>query len=341
MNQQDIKSKSIGELKDDFAKLGLKPFAAGQVYSWLHRKRVNSFDEMTDLSVKDRARLSERYFIERLEIRKKLVSKLDGTIKYLFALRDGNAVETVLMRYKHGWRICVSSQVGCKMGCRFCASGQAGFVRDLTPAEIVEQVYLAGSDSGHTINGAVIMGIGEPLDNYDNVVRFLQLLSSPQGMNLSLRHVSLSTCGLVDEIEALAKLKLGLTLSVSLHAPNDGIRDELMPINKRYGVDALLEACQRYFQETGRRVSFEYAMIGGVNDSAQNARELASRLKGTGCHVNLIPVNAVKEFYAGRTSNLKMTQFSDILNQNGVTCTVRRELGADINAACGQLRREI
>ncbi len=338
----DIKSMTLQELKTEMAAMEEKPFRAAQIYHWLHQKNhgIRSFSQMTDISGALAEKLDQRYYINALSIQRKLVSKIDGTVKYLFGLTDGNCVEAVVMRYKYGNSLCISTQVGCKMGCKFCASTLAGWVRNLTPSEMLDEIYAAQEDTGEKIASLVLMGIGEPLDNYDNVIRFLTILSSPEGQNLSLRHVSLSTCGLVDRIYDLMKLKLGLTLSISLHAPNDEIRRQTMPVSLRYDIDTLLKACRDYFAYTGRRISFEYALIAGVNDSPECARELANRLKGMPCHVNLIPVNPVKERGYRRGSKQNILHFQQMLQHLGINATVRRELGSDINAACGQLRRE-
>lgn len=336
----DIKSLSIEELRKHLSDLGEPAFRAGQVFSWLHQKRAQSFDEMTNLSKALREKLNEQFYIPHIAIKKKLVSELDGTVKYLYELEDAETVEAVFMRYHHGNSLCISTQVGCRMGCTFCASALGGCVRNLTPAEMLSEIQMAEHDTQEKVSSLVLMGIGEPLDNYDNVVRFLQLLSDANGMNMSLRHVSLSTCGLVPRIYDLAELRLGLTLSVSLHAPNDEIRSRTMPVNRRYPIDELLTACRHYAEKTSRRISFEYALIDGVNDSEQNARELAGRLKGMLCHVNLIPVNPVTERgYKASTRNA-IERFTSVLERAGIPVTVRRRLGADINAACGQLRRE-
>ena len=338
----DIKSMTLQELKTEMAAMEEKPFRAAQIYRWLHQKNhgIRSFSQMTDISGALAEKLDQRYYINALSIQRKLVSKIDGTVKYLFGLTDGNCVEAVVMRYKYGNSLCISTQVGCKMGCKFCASTLAGWVRNLTPSEMLDEIYAAQEDTGEKIASLVLMGIGEPLDNYDNVIRFLTILSSPEGQNLSLRHVSLSTCGLVDRLYDLMKLKLGLTLSISLHAPNDEIRRQTMPVSLRYDIDTLLKACRDYFAYTGRRISFEYALIAGVNDSPEGARELANRLKGMPCHVNLIPVNPVKERGYRRGSKQNILHFQQMLQHLGINATVRRELGSDINAACGQLRRE-
>ena len=338
--KQDIKSFTLEELTALTAQFSLPKFRAKQIYSWLHEKRVGSFHEMSNLPADLRRLLDEKFYINAIHIKKRLVSAIDGTVKYLYELMDGNCVEAVLMKYKHGNSLCISTQVGCRMGCKFCASTIGGLVRGLTPSEMLDEVYTAQADSGERVSSIVLMGIGEPLDNFDNVLCFLNILSSQEGLNLSLRHVSLSTCGLADKIDELAQKKLQLTLSVSLHAPNDQIRDRSMPINKRYNMDRLLQACRNYFDITGRRISFEYALIDGVNDSPQNARELAHRLRGMGAHVNLIPVNSVDETGYQRSSREAIDRFKEQLEKLGVNVTVRRELGVDISAACGQLRRQ-
>lgn len=339
-NKIDIKSLDLFSISEQLKVLGQPTFRGKQIFSWLHEKRVASFDEMSNLPVSLRETLAERYYISSLKIVKKLVSSLDGTTKYLFELRDKNCVESVLMKYKHGNSLCISTQVGCRMGCKFCASTLGGLVRCLDASEMLDEVYMASADSGERVSNVVLMGIGEPLDNYDNVLAFLKLLSAKEGYQLSLRHVSLSTCGLVDKINDLAQEKLGLTLSISLHAPNNDIRSKTMPINQKWDMDTLLKSCRNYFEITGRRISFEYALIEGVNDQEGHAKELASRLRGMSAHVNLIPVNPVKERGFRRTSRKSVAAFQKTLEENGVNATVRRELGADINAACGQLRRE-
>ncbi len=340
LSKKDIKSLFPQEVEAELAALGQPKFRAKQIVSWLHEKRVTSFEEMTNIPQSLRAVLEENYYINSLKIVRRLESKLDGTVKYLYELKDKNCIEAVLMKYKHGNSLCISTQVGCRMGCKFCASTLAGLVRSLEPSEMLDEIYTAVRDSGERVSNVVLMGIGEPLDNYDNVLRFLRLLSMPEGYNLSLRHLSLSTCGVVEKIDRLADEDLGLTLSISLHAPNDEIRNQTMPINKRWGVDELMASCHSYFRKTGRRISFEYALIDGVNDEPQHAKELASRLKGMPAHVNLIPVNPVEERGYKRGSRQKIESFQHQLQKLGVNATIRRELGSDINAACGQLRRE-
>ena len=333
----DLKSMTLEELTAFFKEMGQPAFRAKQVFRWLYRG-VTTFEEMTDLSKGLREQLEARCFITAPKVARKQVSAIDGTIKYLWELADGNCIETVLMRYQHGNTVCVSSQVGCRMGCAFCASTLAGRVRDLTPAEMVDQVLFTQLDSGAHISNIVLMGIGEPLDNFDTVMRFLTLVNHPDGLNIGMRHISLSTCGLTEKIDKLAQLGLQLTLSVSLHAPDDETRSKIMPINRSVGVDKLMETCRRYFKTTGRRISYEYAMIDGVNDSDHQADLLAGLLKGLPGHVNLIPLNDVEE--SPLKPSRRVAQFQKRLENQGVTVTVRRRLGSDIDASCGQLRRK-
>lgn len=341
MSLVDIKSLYLEEIENDFKALSIPKYRAKQVFSWL-AKGVETFDDMTDLSIDLRNSLKERYYISSVEIEKKLESKHDGTIKYLFKLNDGEFIESVLMKYKHGYSICVSTQVGCKMGCKFCATGKSGFSRNLKPSEILSQVQKASLDNNIRISNIVLMGMGEPLDNYENVVRFLKLVSSSDGMNVGMRHISLSTCGLVDKIYKLSEENFQLTLSVSLHAPNDEIRNKIMPINKKFNVDELIAACKYYISKNNRRISFEYAMIDGVNDSEFCARQLSKLLKNMLCHVNLIPVNSSNKeennFQKSKKENIQ--KFIKILEYNKIPVTVRRTLGDDISASCGQLRRK-
>ena len=336
----DLKSMTIEELSRFLAEMGEPKFRAKQVFCWLHQKGVLSFDEVSNLPVSLREKLRENCYINSFSIVRKLSSQLDGTVKYLFELPDGEYVETVLMRYEHGNSLCISSQVGCRMGCEFCASTKAGFIRHLTPSEILEQVYAVSRDTGEKISNIVLMGIGEPLDNFDNVMRFLELISHPEGLNLSHRHISLSTCGVVDRIYELADKNLQLTLSISLHATDDETRSSIMPINRRWNIEELLKACRHYTDRTHRRISYEYSLIKGVNDSKEQALRLAKLLKGTLCHVNLIPVNYVEEAGFEKSSKEAVYAFQKTLNDKGINATVRRTLGADINAACGQLRRQ-
>ncbi len=334
----DIKSLDLQELKAAFAQMGQPAYRAGQVYKWLH-SAVTSFDEMSNLPKQLRSQLDDTYYINVPVPVKKQVSKLDGTIKYLWRLRDDTYIESVVMSYHHGNTICISSQVGCRMGCAFCASTLNGKVRDLAPSEMLDQVMFGQKDSGKKISNIVLMGTGEPLDNYDNVMKFLDLVNSSQGMNIGMRHISLSTCGLADRIDALAERDLQLTLSVSLHAPDDQIRNTIMPVNRGYNVSRLIGSCRSYFEKTGRRISFEYAMIKDVNDSLECAAKLVSLLKGMPTHVNLIPLNNVDESPLKPSSAETVRAFQQYLESKGVTATVRRSLGGDIDAACGQLRR--
>jgi len=334
----DLLSMTIEELEALLLETGHKKFHAKQIFQWTH-KGIKDIDGMTNLSKELRNQLKEIAYINRLEIVKKLVSNIDGTVKYLFKLIDGSVIESVLMKYQHGYSVCISSQVGCRMGCRFCASTGIGFVRNLAPGEILDQIISIQTDVKQRIGNVVIMGIGEPLDNYDNVVKFLRLVNHKDGLNIGARHISVSTCGLVPKILELSKENIPVTLSISLHAPNDSIRDKIMPVNKRYSIDKLIEECKIYTETTNRRITFEYALIEGVNDSKDNALELAGLLKGMLCHVNLIPVNTVDGAGFRRSSKETIAKFKDILEKYGIETTVRRELGSDINAACGQLRR--
>lgn len=339
MEKIDILSLREGELEQEILAIGEKKFRSSQIYEWLHLRKVTDFEEMSNISAQLRTKLSERFYIQSLKIVRKLESSIDNTVKYLYELSDGEHIEAVVMNYKHGNSLCISTQVGCKMGCAFCASTIAGFKRNLFASEMLLQLYVAERDLGEKISGLVMMGIGEPLDNFDNVLSFLDILSSEKGENMSLRHVSLSTCGLVDKIYELAKYRYGLTLSVSLHAATNEKRVEIMPINGRYNVEQLLTACRHYLSATGRRISFEYAVICGVNDNKQSAGELIHLLKGMNCHVNLIPINTIKE-RDFRSSKKSVAIFQKLLTDGGLNATVRRTLGSDINAACGQLRRE-
>ncbi len=335
----NLRSQTLPELATLLKEWGQPAFRAKQVYIWLH-KGVRSYEEMTNIPQTLRERLAAEYPLHPPVVVRKQESKLDGTIKYLWQLSDGNCVETVLMRYHYGNTVCISTEVGCRMGCAFCASTLGGLVRRLEPNEMLEQVLFTQIDSGLPISHIVLMGIGEPLDNFDNVMRFLELVNSPDGMNISMRHISLSTCGLVPKIDELAKKKLQLTLSVSLHAPNDAIRDRIMPVNRAYPSEELLAACRRYYEATSRRISFEYAMIDGVNDTEEAARELVRRMKGLPAHFNLIPLNHVEESPLKPSSKKAVARFQQILEDNGITATVRRTLGGDIDASCGQLRRK-
>ena len=335
----NLKSMTEAEIGAVLKEMGQPAFRAKQVFSWLH-KGIRSYEEMSNLPKALRSALEEKYPICAPEVVRKQESQKDGTIKYLWRLSDGNCVETVLMRYHYGNTVCISTEVGCRMGCAFCASTLGGLVRKLEPFEMLDQVLFTQVDSGLPISHIVLMGIGEPLDNFENVLRFLELVNSAEGMNISMRHISLSTCGLVPKIDELAQKKLQLTLSVSLHAPNDEIRNTIMPVNKAYPVDQLLDACRRYYKATSRRISFEYAMIDGVNDSEENAKELLRRLKGLPAHFNLIPLNHVEESPLKPSSRNAVARFQKTLEDGGVPATVRRTLGGDIDASCGQLRRK-
>lgn len=339
MMKQDLRSMPTAQLKDFLVQKGLPAFRAQQIRTWLDAG-VTDFKQMTNLPLSFREQLAEWFVIPTVQIVRKLTSQIDGTVKYLLAFEDGETVESVLMSYKHGWSQCISTQVGCKMGCTFCATGMGGFVRNLSAAEMLAQIEAAQNDQHIRVSSIVLMGMGEPLDNYDNVLSFLHMLGELGGVHIGMRHISLSTCGLVDQIRRLMQEKLQLTLSVSLHAPNDEIRSKMMPVNKRYPVDELLAVCKEYATVTGRRISYEYAMVNGVNDTDVCAKELAQKLKGSLCHVNLIPVNAVEGKAQKASVRPRIQAFQKILGQNGITATVRRTLGSDINASCGQLRRK-
>lgn len=336
---KDIKSMLLPEIELELKELGEPKFRARQIYKWLH-SGVVSFEDMTNLPQKLRQRLGELYYITAPKVLRKQESKYDGTIKYLWELNDKNSVESVIMRYNYGNTICVSSQVGCRMGCAFCASTIGGRVRDLSASEILDQVIFAELDSGLKISNIVMMGIGEPLDNFDNVIRFLQLVNSEDGLNIGMRHITISTCGIIEKVDKLGDYNIQSTLTISLHAPDDETRDKIMPINRATGVDNLLAAGRRYFEKTGRRVSYEYAMIDGVNDSEKQAKLLVSKLKGTGSHVNLILLNEVIESPLKPTKPENLEKFINILKSGGINVTKRRKLGGDIDASCGQLRRK-
>ena len=335
----NLRSLTLAELADLLKAMGQPSFRAKQVYTWLHRG-IRSFDEMTDLPKTLRTALAENYPLYTPQAVRRQESARDGTVKYLWRLSDGNCVETVLMRYHYGNTVCISTEVGCRMGCAFCASTLGGLVRRLEPAEMLDQVLFTQLDSGLPISHIVLMGIGEPLDNFDNVLKFLENVNSPLGLNISMRHISLSTCGLVPKIDALAEKKLQLTLSVSLHAPNNSVRDTIMPVNRAYPMEELIAACRRYYQATSRRISFEYAMIDGVNDTPAAARELLEKMRGLPAHFNLIPLNRVEESPLKPSSRAAVAEFQRILEQGGIPATVRRTLGGDIDASCGQLRRK-
>lgn len=335
----DLKDFSFSELQEYLVSVGEKKFRGGQIFKWLHQG-VTSYDEMTDISKGLREKLSKESYVSTLEIDRKLVSKIDGTVKYLFRLPDGNCIESVVMRYHHGLTICISSQVGCRMGCRFCASTIGGLYRSLTAGEILNQVIFAQKDLGERISNIVIMGIGEPLDNYDNIVKFLRNVNDEHGLNIGLRHITLSTCGIVPNIRKLADEDMPITLTISLHGPNDEIRESIMPVNRKYKIAELMDACRYYFDKTGRRISFEYSLIKGVNDSIKNAEELAGLIKPLHAHVNLIPVNNVEERDYKQGTRDEINSFLKRLTDLGINATIRRELGSDISASCGQLRKK-
>ena len=338
--KKDIKSLNNEELSVWVRENSLPAFRAKQIFSWLHKSGVSDFCEMSNVSKDLRNKLSEEFCISSCEIENRYVSSIDGTVKYLFKLSDGEFIETVIMKYKYGYTICVSSQVGCKMGCRFCASTIAGFKRNLTAGEIESQLHSAQNDLGIRISHIVLMGIGEPLDNFDNVLKFIENVNSEDGLNISIRNITLSTCGIVPRIKELMKLDLQLTLTISLHAPNDEIRSKIMPVNDRWKLNEVISACREYAEFTSRRVSFEYTLIKNVNDTPECAEELSNLLKGMLCHVNLIPVNNVEERKNIRSSDKSVNKFLHILQKNGINATIRRTLGSDINASCGQLRRK-
>lgn len=335
----DIKSMTLEELERHLNTQGLKAFRARQIFQWLHEKQADSFEEMTNLSKELRQRLADEYETVVLRTEAVEISKIDGTRKYLFGLPDGHIIESVLMKYKYGNSVCISSQVGCRMGCRFCASTLDGLERNLRPSEMLDQIYRIQKDLGERISHVVVMGSGEPFDNYRNVVSFIRLITHEKGMNISQRNITVSTCGLVPEMEKFAEEGLSVTLALSLHAPSDDIRKTLMPVANRYALKDILKACHTYFKKTGRRVTFEYSLIKGVNDRLEDAQTLAKLLKNQGVHVNLIPVNPVKERHYVQPSQKTAEAFQHILEKEGINVTIRREMGRDINGACGQLRK--
>ena len=336
---KNIKNFTLDELKEEMQNLGEKPFRATQIFHWLYVEKVKSFDEMTDLSVALREKLNEEYTMCNFKILRKLEAS-DGTKKYLFDVLDGNAIETVLMEYHHGKTICVSSQIGCKMGCKFCASTGIPFVRSLTAGEIVEQLLAVEQDTGDRISNIVFMGIGEPLDNYDNVIKAIRIINHPKGINIGARHISVSTSGLVPKIYDLAKENIPCTLSISLHATNDEKRSSMMPVNNAFNIEKLIQACKDYIAVTNRRISFEYALAKDNNDNLEDAKELVKLLRGMNAHVNLIPINKIENGAYTKSTNENIIKFRDYLNDHGIVATIRRELGSDIDAACGQLRRK-
>ena len=335
----DIKSLNREELEKLLVSLGEKPFRAKQIYSWLHVRQVTSFEEMTDISTKLREILKETCELTALTKIEVQCSKLDGTRKYLFGLADGNMIESVLMRYKHGNSVCISSQAGCRMGCRFCASTLDGLVRNLTPGELLDQIYRIQQDIGERVSHVVVMGTGEPLDNYDNLLKFIHLLSSEGGLHISQRNITVSTCGIVPNMLRLAEEKLQITLALSLHAPSQEKRQELMPVARKYDIQQVIEACKHYFERTGRRITYEYSLVGGFNDSQEDADLLARLLKGQNCHINLIPVNPIKEREFVQPESGVVLEFKNKLEKYGINVTIRREMGRDIDGACGQLRK--
>ena len=336
---KNIKDYNLEELKKELETMEEKPFRAEQIFKWIHQEKVKEFEEMTNISIELRKKLKEKYTICNYKIIKKQESK-DGTIKYLFDVLDGNAIETVLMSYHHGYSICVSSQIGCKMGCKFCASTGINFIRNLTSGEIVEQIIAVEQDTGVRISNIVFMGIGEPLDNYENVVNAIRIINNSKGLNIGARHISISTSGLVPKIYRLAEENIQCTLSISLHATNNKKRSSMMPVNKSYPIEELIKACKDYIVKTNRRISFEYALAKDNNDNLQDAKELVKLLKGMLCHVNLIPINKIENGIYSKSTNENIIKFRDYLNENGIVATIRRELGSDIDAACGQLRRK-
>ena len=339
MEKIDIKSLDYQETEKFMLELGEKKFRAKQIYQWMHEKGVTSFGEMTNLSEKLRKKLEEVCTFTALQTVTVQTSRLDGTRKYLFELADGSRIESVLMRYKHGNSVCISSQVGCRMGCRFCASTLDGLVRSLTPGEMLDQIYRIGQDLGERISNVVVMGMGEPLDNYDNLIRFIQMLTDEHGLHISQRNLTVSTCGLVPRMRQLADRKLQITLALSLHASSQEKREELMPVAKKYNIEETLEACRYYFSQTGRRVTFEYSLVAGVNDTKEDAMRLADLIRGMNCHVNLIPVNPVREREYVQPKAREVRDFQNKLEKYGINVTIRREMGRDIDGACGQLRK--
>ena len=338
--KQQLRSLTYDDMETWMSAQGEKSFRTKQLFTWVHKNAISSVDEMTNISKALRDKIEHEYELEPIHMLEKQVSSIDGTAKYLFELTDGNVIESVWMKYKHGNSVCVSSQVGCRMGCTFCASTLGGLVRGLTPGEMLSQIYEIEKDTNEPVSNVIVMGIGEPLDNYDTVVSFIRILSDERGRNLSQRSITVSTCGLVDQMRKLMKEHLQITLAVSLHAPNDEIRREMMPVAKKYSMDELISACRDYFEETGRRITFEYAMVAGVNDSDENARELIKRVKGLNCHINLIPLNNVVERNQERSKEEVIRHFKLALEKYMKNVTIRRELGSDIDAACGQLRKK-
>ena len=339
MEKKDIASYSFEELQEEMLAIGEKGFRSRQIYSWIHEKLVDDFEEMTNLPKTLRQKLEAAYEIRRVEMEKRQISKIDGTNKFLFCLKDGNMVESVLMKYKHGNSVCISSQVGCRMGCRFCASTLDGLERNLTPSEMLRQVYQIQKITGERVSNIVIMGTGEPMDNYDNFLKFIHLLTDEHGLNISQRNVTVSTCGIVPKMKELAKEHLQITLALSLHGSSQEKRKKLMPVANKYDLSEVLDACDYYFDKTGRRITFEYSLVAGVNDQPDDIRELTTILKGRNCHLNLIPVNPIKERDFKKPDRKNAMEFKNKLEKNGINVTIRRERGSDIDGACGQLRR--
>lgn len=340
MNKIDLKSLSLEEIREIFVSIGEKPFRATQVFKWIHEKMVRNIDEITVLSLELRDKLKENYTLNNLKILKRYDSNLDNTKKYLFILDDGNIIESVLMEYKHGFSVCLSTQVGCRMGCSFCASTKDGLIRNLTPGEILDQVYKMQKDQNISISNIVLMGSGEPLDNYDNVIKFLKLIHSENGQNIGYRHITLSTSGIVPKIYDLGNENIPITLSISLHTPYDEERKKIMPISKKYTINEIIESCKDYIAKTNRRITFEYTLIDGVNDREKDAISLGNLLEGMLCHVNLIPLNPVKDINLNKSKDSSIKRFQNILEGKGINSTIRREMGGDIEAACGQLKRD-
>ena len=340
MEKIDIKSLNLSELTEFLQSMSEKAFRAKQIYQWLHEKQVDSFSEMTNISKKLIEQLETHTYLTSLKKEEVQISKLDGTRKYLFSLEDGNVIESVLMRYKHGNSVCISSQVGCRMGCRFCASTLDGLVRGLTPSEMLDQIYQIGEDIEERISNVVVMGTGEPLDNYENLLKFIELLTDEHGIHISQRNLTVSTCGIVPRMKELAEENLSITLALSLHASNQIKRLELMPVANKYEIHEVIDACKYYFEKTGRRITFEYSLVGGVNDTDEDAKELCKLIRGMNCHVNLIPVNPIKERDYVQSNAKVVEAFKNKLEKGGINATVRREMGRDIDGACGQLRRK-
>ena len=338
-DKTDIKSLTLKELQEEFLQLGEKAFRAKQTYDWMHNKLAAGFDDMTNLSKDFREKCKEKYAYTSLQLLKMQESKIDGTRKYLFGLADGNVVESVWMKYKHGNSVCISSQVGCRMGCKFCASTLDGLARNLMPSEMLDQIYAISRHTGERVSNVVVMGTGEPMDNYDNLVRFIRLLTEENGLHISARNVTVSTCGIVPNMRRLAEEHLQITLALSLHATTDEKRRKLMPIANKYSIAELMDACHYYFEQTGRRITFEYSLVGGVNDTAEDAQELIALASPLNCHINLIPVNPIKERDFVQSDDSHIQAFKNKLEKSRINVTIRREMGRDIDGACGQLRR--